>query len=135
MTALAAASLAERRILVVEDEYMIADELVSLLVRAGAKVVGPVASVDDALHLLATEHELDAAVLDVNLLGKMVWPVVEELLERGVPLVLSTGYDISAIPARYARILRCEKPIVGREFTLALETAIDDVTNRSMVQP
>ncbi|MGI4794086.1 MAG: hypothetical protein ACRYF2_15360 [Janthinobacterium lividum] len=135
MTALAAASLSERRILVVEDEYMIADEMVSMLVRAGAKVVGPVASLDDALHLLTTEHELDAAVLDVNLLGKMVWPVVEELLERGVPLVLSTGYDTSAIPAKYAMLQRCEKPIVGRDFTLALEAAIDDVTNRSLFQP
>lgn len=135
MTALATASLTERRILVVEDEYMIADELVSLLNRAGAKVVGPVASADDAMHLLATEHELDAAVLDVNLLGKTVWPVVEELLERGVPLVLSTGYDASASPARYAMLPRCEKPIVGRDLTLALETAIDDVTNRLLVQP
>jgi len=125
MIALAVASLADRRILVVEDEYMIANEIVTVLASAGALIVGPVATVEDALHLLRSEQELDAAVLDINLLGQAVWPVVDALLQQGVPVVLSTGYDAGAIPVRYALLPRCEKPTTGRDVTKALEAAIN----------
>ena len=118
------ASLAERRILVVEDEYMIADEIVTALAGAGAQVVGPAATVEDALDLLRSEQGPDAAVLDVNLLGKAVWPVVDTLLQRDVPVVLSTGYDSDAIPARYAMLPRCEKPTTGRDVITALGAVI-----------
>lgn len=124
MIGLAVASLAKRLILVVEDEYMIADEMVTVLASAGAVALGPVANVEDALHLLASEHLIDAAVLDVNLLGEAVWPVIDALLQRNVPVVLSTGYDAGAIPAKYALLPRCEKPTTGRDITKALEAVI-----------
>lgn len=104
-----------RRILVVEDEYVMAKDLQHELEDAGAEVLGPVPSVADALALLATDVRPDAAVLDVNLGGELVFPVAEALRERGVPFLFATGYDRWALPATYAEVPRCEKPFdVGR---------------------
>jgi len=100
------------RVLIVEDEYVVASDLVSLLKDAGAMVAGPVASVGDALLLVTDgENGLDAAVLDVNLHGERVFPVADALADRGVPLVFTTGYDESVIPTAYASVPRCEKPV------------------------
>lgn len=103
--------LAGRRVLLVEDDYMIADVLCQELEGAGAEILGPVPDVQAALELLAAGGAIDAAVLDVNLGGEMVWPVADALLARGVPFVFATGYDRAAIPARYARVACCEKPV------------------------
>lgn len=101
-----------RRLLVVEDEYMIAMELVSTLEELGAEVVGPAASVEDALALVGSDGDrLDAAVLDINLRDERVYPVADALAARGVPFVFATGYDATAIPPAYAATPRCEKPV------------------------
>lgn len=104
------------RVLVAEDEYMIAEELSD----AGAQTLGPVSSVCDATRLIAAEEQIDGALLDVNLGNKGIWPVVELLLARSVPLVLATGYDASAIPQAYAQLPRCEKPVSGQDLARAL---------------
>jgi CheY-like chemotaxis protein len=100
-----------RRILVVEDDYMLADDLREDLESAGAEVLGPVATVEDALALLAREDRLDGAVLDVNLAGEAVYPVADALLARGVQFAFATGYDGWSLPAAYAGIPRFEKPL------------------------
>ena len=99
------------RILIVEDEYMLADELQRELSRAGAVVVGPVPTVAMALDLLAREADLDGAVLDVNLGGDLVYPVADALAGRKVPFVFVTGYDAQVLPPRFAYAPRCEKPV------------------------
>lgn len=124
MNGLAVASLAERRVLVVEDEYMIADEIASVLGEAGAIVIGPAASVDDGLALLATQERLDGALLDVNLHGRVAWPIVDALLKRGVPVVITTGYDDGAIPPAYTSLPRCEKPTTGRDVMELLQRTL-----------
>ena len=103
--------LKDRRVLVVEDEYMMADDLRRDLDRLGAYVVGPVARVSDALRLLASENTLDGAILDVNLGGEKVFPVADALRERNIRFVFSTGYDDWALPEAYRDVPRCEKPI------------------------
>jgi CheY-like chemotaxis protein len=113
-------TLQGRRVLVAEDEYMIAEEVAGELSDAGAETLGPVSSVSDAVRLIAAEDRIDGALLDVNLGHEAVWPVVEVLLARGVPLVLATGYDASAIPQAYAHLPRCEKPASGRDLTRVL---------------
>lgn len=77
-----------------------------------AIVVGPVPSVPQALALIASVSLLDGAILDVNLGGEPALPVADALIEDGVPLILTTDYDASALAERYASIERCEKPRV-----------------------
>ena len=77
----------------------------------GASVIGPAATVDDALRLVAATDRLDAAVLDVNLRGAMVYPVADALTARGVPFVFATGYDSTVIPPRFSGVKRCAKPV------------------------
>jgi len=114
------AALQGRRVLVAEDEYMIAEEIALVLGDAGADVLGPVPSVGDAVRLIAAENPIDCALLDVNLGKEAIWPVVDALLARGVPLVLATGYDASAIPPTYLHLPRCEKPASGKDLARAL---------------
>lgn len=103
--------LRDLRILVAEDEYLLAHELSAELDDAGATVVGPVASVQGVLDLLARERALDGAVLDVNMRGEWIFPAADLLAERGVPFVFTTGYDASVIPERFRHVPRCEKPV------------------------
>jgi DNA-binding NtrC family response regulator len=117
--------LSGHRVLVVEDDYFIADGLRQMLLGRGADVVGPVATVDKALALIATSSEIDAAVLDVNLRDVMVFPVADALEMRGVPFIFATGYEGTAIPARYAHIQRCEKPVGMNALAQALSHEID----------
>ncbi len=100
-----------RRIMVVEDDYMIASELCSKLKTLGATVHGPAGSVKQALALLEPSTELDAAVLDINLHGELVYPVADALKQRGVPFVFTTGYELWVVPPAYAAVPRCEKPL------------------------
>jgi ActR/RegA family two-component response regulator len=102
--------LAGRRVLLVEDDYFIADEVRRDLANTGAEVLGPVGWVDEALALIDKTAHIDGAVLDVKLHDEVVYPVADALLERGVPFVFATGYDTIVIPAQYADVRRCEKP-------------------------
>lgn len=118
--AVAAARLDSRRILVAEDEYAIAGAIAEVLAEVGAEVLGPVPTVARALRLATAPGRLDAALLDVNLRGEAIWPVVDALQARGVPVVLATGYSSNAIPQAYARLPRCEKPATGRDLVRSL---------------
>ena len=111
------ALLINRNILLVEDEYLIAWALQDGLQRSGAHVIGPAASVEDALALLATEP-VDGAILDVSLGREKVFPVAEALATRGIPFVFATGY--SDLPLKWHHIPRFEKPVEAARAALAL---------------
>jgi DNA-binding response OmpR family regulator len=98
------------RVLVVEDEYLLGEELRRLLVAAGIDVIGPLPSLNRAIATLDHISGLDAAVLDINLAGQLVFPVAERLQERGVPFVFLTGYGAGTIPPRFASVPVLEKP-------------------------
>lgn len=105
------AVLRDRTVLIAEDEYMIATALERELVRAGAYIIGPAASLERTMDLIDRTDHLDAAILDVNLQGEKVFPAAELLEGRGVPFLFTTGYDQSVIPPRFRDVVRCEKPI------------------------
>ncbi|HYZ63873.1 MAG TPA: response regulator [Acetobacteraceae bacterium] len=100
-----------QRVLLLEDEYFIADDMARALTASGVEVVGPVATVGAAMELIARSDRLDGAVLDINLRGETVYPVAEALEARGVPFIFATGYDEATIPPRFAGVRRCEKPV------------------------
>lgn len=113
-------SLRGCRVLIVEDEYLIADDLRNALTGAGAEVLGPIGSVEGATDFIAGEPRIDAAILDVNLRGEMVFPVADALRERGVPFAFATGYDQWALPDRFADAPRYEKPFNVERITAVL---------------
>jgi CheY-like chemotaxis protein len=114
-------ALRGRRLLIVEDDFAIADDLARYLQEAGAQVVGPAGTVEAALDLLESEAAtLDAATLDINLHGERVYPVADALAARGVPFVFMTGYDAHVIPEAYAGVPRLEKPVDRAQLARAL---------------
>jgi CheY-like chemotaxis protein len=87
------ANLEGRHILVVEDDYLVAQVLVDLLEDAGAEVIGPIGWIDEAIALIEDgSQKLDGAVLDINLHGKKSYPVADALAARSVGFVFATGY-------------------------------------------
>jgi len=115
-THLPAGLLRDRRVLVVEDEALVAMLLEDGLCDAGAKVIGPAASVQEALRLIEVasgDGGLDAAVLDLNLAGEKVAPVADRLAALGVPFVFSTGYGEACDRSGYPAV-----PVLAKPFGL-----------------
>ena len=81
------------RVLVVEDEALISLALCAALANLGWEVVGPAATVQEAMKLIDESLPLDAAVLDVNLAGQLAYPIAERLRSQAVPFVFCTGYE------------------------------------------
>src|SRR4051812_44985175 len=98
------------RILVVEDEYFIADDMAKALEKLGAHVIGPASDQEKALDLLSSTEKIHAAVLDINLRGSSAFPIANTLVEQGIPFVFTTGYAPESVPSAYADIPRWEKP-------------------------
>lgn len=118
------ATLAGRRILIVEDDYLLGQVLVEVLADAGAEVLGPIGWVDEAVAFIEDDsHELDGAVLDINLHGKKSYPVADALTVRSVGFVFATGYGAGVIEDRYRGHPRCEKPFSPPALIAALATA------------
>ena len=112
-----------RLVLVVEDEFLIAMDLELLLRRHGWRVLGPAATVNEALRLLQSETP-DVALLDINLRGELVTPVAEELRARGVPFLLASAYDgheLAVVPL--AKAPNVGKPTNERCLLAALAQA------------
>ena len=114
------ATIEGRRLLLVEDEYVLALGLADALGDMGAEVFGPVASVADAMKLVESLPEIDAAVLDVNLGNEEVYPVADALVARGVPFLFATANARSRLPARFALVEVCQKPFDAGCFRKAL---------------
>ena len=114
-----------RRILIVEDEFLVALHTADVLESLGCTIVGPAARVDKALNLARTEL-LDAAILDINLAGELVWPVAEELKFRRIPFLFLSAYakEFTA-PMALTKIVRLEKPMQERLLRDALTAMVN----------
>lgn len=98
-----------RRVLVVEDEYLIALTIEETLTDLGAVVIGPASSLAAAMRL-AVDLPLDAAILDVNIRGGTSYPVADVLADRGIPFIFCSGYGDWAIEERHRARPRLAKP-------------------------
>jgi CheY-like chemotaxis protein len=107
--------LAGTRVLVAEDELLVAMLIEDLLEDNGCHVIGPFGSLGDALAA-ADAATVDVAVLDVNLRGDKIYPVAERLASRGIPFFLLTGYGQDAIPAGHPDWQACAKPFKTEEL-------------------
>lgn len=97
------------RVLVVEDEVLIALEIQDILQDFGCEVVGPIGKLDTALELALNER-IDAAILDVTIRGGKVFPVADILQGRNIPFVLASGYGDWALPEAMRDQPRLTKP-------------------------
>ena len=97
------------RVFVVEDEFLLSLALEDDLVTAGCSVVGPFSTLASAIEASRREP-FDLAILDVNLHGEAIFPLADELRERGVPFVLLTGYGAADLPQRFTASPRLSKP-------------------------
>jgi CheY-like chemotaxis protein len=117
-----------RRLLLVEDEAMVAMMVEDMLSELGCVVVGVAGTVSRGLALADDPTlELDGAVLDVNLGGEPVYPVAEALAARGVPFIFSTGYSTAGVGARFTDVPVLAKPyqqdMLEEQLVQALERA------------
>jgi DNA-binding NtrC family response regulator len=102
--------LANRRILVAEDEGLIALDVEAMLQGFGCEVVGPLSDLEDIL-LAIQAQPLDGALLDVNLRGRQVFDILPEFISRNIPVVLTSGYDdASLFPHAFRELPRIAKP-------------------------
>jgi len=118
-----AEKLSGQHVLIVEDEYFLAQDLVDYFQDLGVQVLGPAASVSEALKLLESA-EVQGAILDVNLRGERVYPVADVLRQRHVPFVFASGYGGELEPRAYADVPRCIKPV---DFGVLVQTLVEQM--------
>jgi len=101
----------ELRVLVVEDEMLVALVLEDMLTELGHKIVGPASKVSVGLEI-ARRQEIDIAILDLNLAGDSSLPIASALRARGIPVVFSTGYGRGGLPESFRDALLLQKPFL-----------------------
>jgi CheY-like chemotaxis protein len=110
---------AQIRVLVVEDEYLIRMLVEDMLADLGYAVAAAVGTMAAASEFAAT-GDFSAAVLDVNLNGKEIYPVADILEQRGLPFVFVTGYGERTLPERYRNRPALQKPFQADQLGAAL---------------
>ncbi len=108
-----------RRALVVEDEVMIAMYVEDLLTELGYEVAGIATGFDQALPL-AKKGDFDFAVLDINLDGRLSFPIADVLRERGIPFLFASGYGSKGISDDYRNAVRIQKPFLSQDLAQAI---------------
>ena len=99
------------RVLVVEDNYLIAEDVAEVLREVGIYVVGPVGKFQEACHIVQ-DTPLDCAVLDINIVGGTAFPLIDVLIQSNVPVLLMTGYDQEELPVKYRSLPLIQKPLL-----------------------
>ena len=121
-----AGPLAGLRVLLVEDETLVAMLLEDMVVDLGGNVIGPASRLNRALEIVGDPAiPIDIAVLDINLGGEECFPVASALAERGVPFVFSTGYGNAGLPIDWRSRPTLQKPFTQEQVTSALRRALD----------
>lgn len=115
--------LAGKRVLIVEDELLVALLIEDILIEFGCNTFGPCGTLEKALAAASSET-LDLAVLDINLAGERAYPVAEALERRNIPFLFVSGYGDEAIPEGHETWKVCAKPFKTKDLTRMLEAAL-----------
>lgn len=107
------------RILVVEDESLVAMFLEDVLEDLGHRMLGPYSRVDAALAAVGSE-EFDVAILDVNVNGQAIFPVADAIAARDIPFIFSTGYGQKSLPEKYRPRPTLDKPFLPGDVEAVL---------------
>ncbi len=120
------------KILIAEDEYLLAGDLAAYFESMGAIVLGPIPSLK-----LAEPHvfSADAAVLDIDLNGELVFPLADQLLQRNIPFVFFSGHDGIAIPERFRHANSLKKPVSSEQLSHALFSQISAPVSVTVYAP
>ena len=116
--------LRDCKILVVEDEALVAMLIQDMLEEIGCRVMGVASRLSQAVEQ-AKSLAIDAAVIDVNLNGQTTSPIAEELVRRGVPFLFATGYGADSLPAPFRRMPILGKPFQQNELAEALHALVN----------
>lgn len=111
------------RVLIVEDEFLVAIQLEDTLAGLGCDVLEPAHSMEEAEQALK-QHAFDVAVLDINIAGHAVYPIAERLVDSGIPFVFTTGYSREHIDEEWREIPTLRKPYLALELRRVLEEAL-----------
>ncbi len=114
------------RVLIVEDEYFLAQDLADRFQNLGAELIGPAGTIAEALRL-SKRSDIDGAVLDVNIRGERVYPVADLLRQKHIPFVFVSGYGAELEPDAYSHIPRCIKPVDFATLAEALASQLGRV--------
>lgn len=109
------------RVLLVEDEFIVALDIAEVLRENGCEVIGPAGTVESAL-VLARKEDLDVALLDINVAGDRIDPVAEALQSRGIPIILATGYSEASLPKDWRHLPRLTKPFRRAQLKRLIES-------------
>ncbi|TIU30442.1 MAG: response regulator [Mesorhizobium sp.] len=108
-----------RKILIVEDEFLIALHLADLLVEMGHRIAGTVDNLDEAI-VFARDEQIDFAILDINLAGTRSFPVADVLNQRGIPFLFVSGYGSDGLVDGCRHITTLAKPYAPQELERAI---------------
>ena len=122
MTERPANMLCGLRVLLIEDDFMVALLLETMLTDLGHRVIGPFARLEKGLEMVEQEA-IDLAVLDVNINGREVYPIAEALEARGVPFIFATGYGSVGLHPKYSRHPVLQKPYLREHLRMAIGRA------------
>ena len=117
-------SVAGPRVLVVEDQFWIAEMIAGILKNAGYEVVGPANTVQSCLTLIE-ERTIDVAILDINLGAEMSYVAADALIAQGVPIIFVTGYQYHDLPQQYHAVPLMAKPTTPRRLLHAIARLLD----------
>jgi DNA-binding response OmpR family regulator len=114
------------RILIVEDEYLIADLISDIVVECGCEVVGPFGTLSEAMHACQST-DADAAIVDLVLHDVLAYPIAEVLSRRGIPFGFATGRETAATDSAWE-----QQPFLGKPFAVEeVRQFIDGLLRRS----
>jgi DNA-binding response OmpR family regulator len=116
-------TLPHKRVLLVEDNPLLAAWLEEMLSEEGAEIVGPALTLRDGLELLKGDH-IDAAVLDIELGGCQSWPIAEELQRQATPFVFLSSRCQESLPSRFGHIVCLSKPAEPRYVIATVEELV-----------